>query len=140
MELVYTACATPTPPGPLRPPGGVRQVDTPSAEPHRVAQACNHAPLRHWQALRAATAGRHHGDSGGQAPGGGSARSRDRRAADGLRRQQQLRRDGGTLAPLHMQTRAGRSNSPSSGTYTGMGLKDRKWIIATIRIPSKRTL
>ena len=42
------------------------------------AQARDHAPLRHWQALRAATTGRHQGDSGGQAPGGGAARSRDR--------------------------------------------------------------
>jgi len=36
-------------------------------------------PLSHWRALRAATTGRHQGDSGGQASGGGAARSRDRR-------------------------------------------------------------
>ena len=33
-------------------------------------------PLRHWQARRAATTGRHQGNPGGQAPGGGAARSR----------------------------------------------------------------
>ena len=82
------------------------------AGPRRVAQARNHASLRHWQTPRAATTGRHQGDSGGQASGGGAARSRDRRTAGGLRRQQQqLRKQGSTLAPLHTQTRAGRWTS-----------------------------
>ena len=43
---------------------------------------------------------------------GRAARSRDRRTAGGLRRQQQqLRRQGSALATLHTQTRAGRWTS-----------------------------
>jgi len=44
----------------------------------------------------------------------------DRRTAGGLRRQQQqLRRQGSTLAPLHTQTRAGRWTSFSPGSCMG---------------------
>ena len=51
------------------PSDGVHRVGTPCAGPRRVEQARNHAPLRHWQTLRAATTGRHQGNSGGQASG-----------------------------------------------------------------------
>ena len=50
------------------------------------------ASLQTWEALRATTKRRHQGDSGGQAALGGTARGRDRRAAGGLQRHQQLRR------------------------------------------------
>ena len=42
----------------------------------------DHAPLRHWKALRAATTGRHQDDSGGQAPSSGqrAAEVAERRA------------------------------------------------------------
>ena len=42
--------------------------------------------------IRATTKKRHQGDPGGQAALGGTARGRDRRAAGGLQRNQQLRR------------------------------------------------
>ena len=53
----------------------------------RLVQDCvgwhkfrDHAPLRHWKARHAATTGRHQGDSGGQAPGGGAAEIAEQRA------------------------------------------------------------
>ena len=62
----------------LQPFDGFRRVGTPGAGPRRVTKVRSNTPLRHWQAFRAATTERHRGDSGGQAPGGGAARSRDR--------------------------------------------------------------
>ena len=105
----------------LRPSDGVHRVGTPGAGPRRVAEARDHAPLRHWPVLRAATTGRHQGDAGGQAPGGGAARSRNRRIAGDLRRQQQqLRREGSTPAPLHTQTPTARWNSSGLGSCMGV--------------------
>ena len=105
---------------PTRAPSN-RTQETLGAGPRWVAQARDQTPLRHWHALRAAATGGHQGDPGGQAPGGGAARDRGSRAAGGLRRQQQqLRRQGSALSPLHTQTRPGRWTSFSPGSCMGV--------------------
>ena len=93
QEMTYGLRAVAsTSPGPLQPPSGLHGMGSPGAGPRQVAQARDRASLQTWQALRALTKRRHQGDPGGQAALGGTARGRDRRAAGGLQRHQQLRR------------------------------------------------
>jgi hypothetical protein len=109
-----------TPPEPLRPSDGAHRVGTPGAGPRRVAQARDHAPFRHRRALRAATTGRHQGDSEDRrrAVAQRAAEIAERRAV--FDEQQQLRRQGSTLASLHTQTRAGRWSSSGPGSCMGV--------------------
>ena len=90
-----------TPPETIRPPDGVHRVGAPGAEPRRVAQARDHAPLRHGKPFVRQPRGdtRVTREDRRRAVAQRAAGVAERRANFDANNSQQLRRQGSTLGP-----------------------------------------